>query len=222
MTAMGPSPFENRFGDRARFAAARRRATDRLLTTLPSTRARSYDELRARYPDSTPDQVAEKLVSSATRASAVVGAATGTWALLPLVPALPLDVAGNSLAIAAIEVRLIAELHQAYAVPDPDEPTGGTVAALAGWGEKRRALIAPGSVALAVSSPLRGGLLRILGRRTLSPAAVAAGAAGSALLNGYQTRRLGRAVIADLRSDPTALTDLPARLDPPTDGVGPE
>jgi hypothetical protein len=190
--------------------AARRgtgRGTDWLATHVvamaPRLRVRNEAALRAQFPGLTAEEIADALIAGAARASAAVGGAVGVWAVLPTLPAFPAEVLTETLALVGIEIKLVAELHEAYGMA----PSGNAVvragAYVAAWADRRGVFVAPTGLILAAGSPLARRLQRRLaaraGRSAISLAPLLTGAAAGALLNSRETRRLGQDVRADLR-----------------------
>ncbi|MEY9886525.1 hypothetical protein ABIA35_002155 [Catenulispora sp. MAP12-49] len=179
---------------------------DQVLARARKLPVRDRATLRAHYPDLSPDQVAERLISTAARASSGAGAAVGAWAVLPVVPAFPLELAAETVAAVAIEIKLVAELHEVYGLavpgPAPRRMTAYTVA----WGERRSAVLAPAGLVLTAGSRLQRKLSRRVaaraGRSAFSLAPLLAGAAFGALFNRRETLGLGRAVRASLLEEP--------------------
>src|SRR5256886_6856354 len=82
-------------------------------------RIRDQAALRAQFPGKSSEEIADALIDGAARASAAVGGAVGAWAALPVLPAYPVEIATETLALIGIEVKLVAELHEAYGMPAP-------------------------------------------------------------------------------------------------------
>ena len=169
---------------------------------------RDRQTLRRQFPGQSPDQIADALVRASARSTGAVGAMIGLWAVLPILPAFPIEVAAETLAVVSIEIKLIAELHEVYGMglsgPASERMTGY----LAAWAGHYDAALAPVGLALAVSSPLRKQVSRRLARRagrsTLSLAPLLIGVAAGALLNRRETHRLGRKTRNNLRQSPAA------------------
>ena len=106
----------------------------------------------------------------------------------------------------AIEVKLVAELHEVYGMGVSGPAVARMTAYIVAWGEQRSAVLVPGGLVLAVGSPLRKRLSRRLarraGRNALSLGPLLTGAAAGALFNRRETRRLGGRMLAQLRSNP--------------------
>ena len=81
--------------------------------------------------------------------------------LLPL-PAAPVEVAAETLALVGIEIKLVAELHEVYGQRAPGSTAERMLAYLAAWAHRRGVALVPGGFALAVGSPLRRRLQRRL------------------------------------------------------------
>jgi hypothetical protein len=174
-----------------------------VVAMAPRLRVRDQAALRAQFPGLPVEDLADALIEGAARASAAVGGAVGAWALLPVLPAVPAEVATETLAVVGIEIKLVAELHEAYGVPAPGGTVDRMTAYVAAWAHRRGVFLAPGGVVVAAGSPVA----RLLRRRLAARAARSAfslgplltGAAAGALLNRHETRRLGQEVRADLR-----------------------
>jgi hypothetical protein len=169
----------------------------------PRRRVRDQAALRRRFPGRSADQIADALIDRAARASAAAGGAAGVSAALPTLPAFPVEVAAETLVVVGIEIKLIAELHEAYGTPAPGKTPERMSAYVAAWAHRSGVSMIPGGLALATGSPLARQLRRRLtaraGRSAFSLAPLLTGAAIGAFLNSRETRRLGRAVHRDLR-----------------------
>lgn len=179
------------------------RMADEVLAVAPRLPVRDLATLRKQFPGRSPDQVADALIDGATKASATVGAAVGVWALLPIAPLFAVEVAAETLAVAGIEIKLIAELHEVYGLRAPGTAVDRMTAYTAAWADRRGVVLAPGNLVLAVGPALKRRLSRRLARRAgrsvLSLGPLLSGAAAGALANRRETRRLGRMIRAELR-----------------------
>jgi hypothetical protein len=166
-------------------------------------RIRDASALRAQFPGRSAEEIADALIDGAARASAAVGGAVGAWAVLPSLPAFPVEVLTETLALVGIEVKLVAELHEAYGMAATGSTVDRATAYIAAWANRRGVFLAPGGLILAAGSPLARRLHRRLaaraGRSAFSLGPLLTGAAAGALLNSRETRRLGQDVRADLR-----------------------
>ncbi|MBV9452142.1 MAG: hypothetical protein JO345_40275 [Streptosporangiaceae bacterium] len=193
-------------GSRAAQRAARMGAgwlAGQVLEMAPRLKVRNQAELRAQFPGKSPEEIADALIDGAARASGAAGAAAGVWAVLPLVTTFPAEVAAETLVVVGIEVKLVAELHEAYGVPAEGSSAERMRAYVAAWAHRRGVSTIPGGVVFAAGSPLAQLLRRRLaaraGRSTFSLAPLLTGAAAGAMINGRETRKLGRQIRQDLR-----------------------
>jgi len=196
-------------GVASRSATVRRtRAAGQWLTTqalemAPKIPVRSAATLRAQYPDRDTEALADGLISGAARASASLGAAVGAAAAVPFIPTTPGDLVVETLGVVAIELKLIAELHEVYGMPAPGAARQRMAAYLGSWADRRGVTVTANGLALAVGSPLRRKLERRLlvraGQSALALAPLLAGAAAGAYIDHRETRKLGHQIRADLR-----------------------
>jgi hypothetical protein len=174
-----------------------------VLAMAPRLPVRSAATLRAQFPGRTPEEISDALIEGAARAAAGVGAAVGASMVLPVVPAVPVEVGVETLAVVGIELKLVAELHEVYGMRAPGSRAGRMTAYVDAWAHRRGIGVAPGGLVLAVGSPRRRQLERRLlaraGRSATSLGPLLTGAAAGALLNRRETRKLGREIRDDLR-----------------------
>jgi hypothetical protein len=177
--------------------------TAQVLAMAPRLPVRSVETLRSQFPGRTPEELADILIESASKASASVGAAVGAAMVLPVVPAAPVEIGVETLALVGIELKLIAELHEVYGMPAPGSTPQRMIAYVGSWADRRGVRITSTGLALAVGSPLRRRLeRRLLAKASQSALALAplfTGAAAGALIDHHETRRLGNLVRDDLR-----------------------
>lgn len=183
---------------------------DVVLEVAPQVPVRSRETLRDQYPGRSEDDVATALLSAATKATAAVGAAGGALAAVEFVapPTLlgaPVQLAAETVAVVAIELKLVAELHEVYGHAQPGTPAERAMAYTAAWAARRGIdPLAGGGLAGvlggAARRQLRSRLLRRAGRNATTFAPFLAGAVAGAELNRRDTRNLGEKMIADLRS----------------------
>ena len=169
----------------------------------PRLRVRDQAALRRQFPGQSPEEIADALIEGASRAAAAAGGAVGVWAALPTLPAFPAEVAAETLIMVGIEIKLIAELHEAYGTPAPGTFPERMGAYVAAWANRRGVYMIPGGLVLATGSPLARQLRRRLaaraGRSAFSLGPLLTGAAAGAYLNSRETRRLGQVIRRDLR-----------------------
>jgi hypothetical protein len=149
--------------------------------------------------------LAEAVIRSASRSTAALGAAAGALAAAELAapPALlatPVQLAAETLAVVAVELRMVGELHEVYGLPVEGPPTAKASALLTTW-VRRRALEGSGAGLLlgaAARRELRKRVMRRLGSSVTTLAPFLAGAVAGAEVNRRETRKLGDAVAKDL------------------------
>ncbi|MFD9085050.1 hypothetical protein ACFQ7B_38880 [Streptomyces erythrochromogenes] len=183
--------------------------TDRIIENAPRVPVRDLATLRAQFPGLGPDQLADKLISGATAASATVGASIGAAAMLPVPPAMPAELAAEITGVAAIELKLIAELHEVYGQRPHGNLKERTFAYLTAWTEERGVdLTKPTTLNAALGGQMKRELRQQIMKRmirslpNLMPFMV--GAAVGAVMNRRDTRKLAEKVRADLRRQAVA------------------
>jgi hypothetical protein len=169
----------------------------------PRLRVRNQAALREQFGGKSAEDIADALVDGAARAAATAGGVAGLWAVLPTLPAFPAEVAAETLVLVGIEIKLVAELHEAYGMPAEGNVAERMSAYVASWAHRRGVYMIPGGVVLVAGSPLARLLRRRLaaraGRSALSLGPLLTGAVVGAYLNGRETRRLGQDIRRDLR-----------------------
>ncbi|MGC2997505.1 hypothetical protein ACPF8X_03625 [Streptomyces sp. G35A] len=223
--------FREKAREGARKGGARARAglahlADRIIEIAPRVPVRDLPTLRAQFPGLGPEELADKLVAGAARATATVGAGVGAAAMLPVPLAMPTELAAEVTGVAAIELKLIAELHEVYGV----RPAGGlgqrSTVYLNSWSQERGIeATRPSTVSAALNSRMKRELRQRIMKRTvrnlpnLMPFMV--GAAVGAVMNRRDTRKLAARIRDDLRTMQVpwdALPELPA-LERPADAL---
>ncbi|MGW3987111.1 hypothetical protein [Streptomyces sp. NPDC004830] len=211
-------------GDRAR--AGMSYLADRIIEMAPRVPVRDLATLRRQFPGLGPEELADKLVAGATRATATVGAGIGAAAMLPVPMAMPAELAAEVTGVAAIELKLIAELHEVYGARPAGNLTQRSTAYLHSWsGERGIDATKPSTVSTALNSRMKRELRQRIMKRmvrnmpNLMPFLV--GAAVGAAMNRSETRKLAGRIRADLRRTQVpweALEALPA-LERPADAL---
>ncbi|MFB8398869.1 hypothetical protein [Streptomyces yangpuensis] len=183
--------------------------TDRIIENAPRVPVRDLATLRAQFPGLGPDQLADKLISGACAASATVGASIGAAAMLPVPPAMPAELAAEITGVAAIELKLIAELHEVYGQRPHGNLKERTFAYLTAWTEERGVdLTKPTTLNAALGGQMKRELRQQILKRmirslpNLMPFMV--GAAVGAVMNRRDTRKLAEKVRGDLRRQAVA------------------
>lgn len=198
----------------ARTAGTRATLTGSWLTGVvadvaPHIPVRDLATLREHNGGHSGDALAEDLVRTASLATAGVGAAGGALAAVqhaapPTLLAAPVQLAAETVAVVAIELKLVAELHVVYGRA-PLASKGQVAAAyLSAWAAKRGVDPAGGLPGLGVvlgaaaRQQLRRRVVRRLGRNLSTMAPFLAGAVAGAELNRRETRSLGESLIGEL------------------------
>jgi hypothetical protein len=193
-----------------RAVAAGRWLVEEVIEIAPRLPIRDADTLRRQHPDLTTIQIAERLVKNATRTTASVGAAAGGLAAVeflspPLLLAAPVQLAAEILVVTAIELKMVAELHEILGHPATGSATDRGSAYLMSWVRRRAITPKMGAAGLgtvfgaAAKRELRSQLLRRVGRSTTTLAPFLAGAAAGAEVNRRATKALGETLFAELR-----------------------
>ena len=183
---------------------------DLVTESAPHIPVRDLLSLREHHGGRSGDDLADALIVSASRATAAVGAAGGALAAAemaapPTMLAAPVQLAAETLAVVAIELKLVAELHVVYGRAPAGSRSQLATAYLMSWAGKRGIDVSAGPPSLAVvlgtaaRQQLRARLLRRLGRNVSTMAPFLAGAVAGAELNRRATRALGEALVRDLR-----------------------
>ncbi|MGW2658984.1 hypothetical protein ACWC1D_35765 [Streptomyces sp. NPDC001478] len=177
---------------------------DLIIDIAPRVPVRDLDTLRAQFPGLGPDEIADRLIAGATRGTATVGAGIGAVAMMSVPPAMLTELAAEITGVAAIEMKLVAELHEVYGQRPPGGLGRRSTAYLTSWTEERGIDIAqPMSVDAALGGHMKRELRHQIMKRTvrdlpnLIPFLI--GAAVGAMMNRRDTRKLAERVRKDLR-----------------------
>lgn len=195
--------------------ASGRWLADVALDVAPRLPIRDLPTLREHHGGLSGPALAGALIRNASRTTAAVGAAAGAMAgaeelAPPAWLAIPAELVVETLVVAALEMKLVAELHEVYEAPVLGTPAERGVALARAWAERRG--VTPGALARS------GGLSDTLGRGTRSEVArivrrrlamrtlgnlsalapFLAGAVAGAEVNRRATKALGEAVVRDL------------------------
>ncbi|MGW3387229.1 hypothetical protein [Streptomyces cinereoruber] len=191
-----------RGGDSARAGIGH--LADRLIDLAPRIPVRDLATLRKQFPGLGPEEIADKLVTGAANASSTVGAGIGAAAMLPVPPAMPAELAAEITGVAAVELKLIAELHEVYGLRPPGRLTQRSAAYLTSWAEERGIdPTKPTTVNAALGGQLKRELRQQIMKRmvrnlpNLMPFMV--GAAVGAVMNRRDTKKLASHIRKDLR-----------------------
>ncbi|MEV8432670.1 hypothetical protein PGH47_31790 [Streptomyces sp. HUAS 31] len=199
-------------GSRAR--AALGYLADRIIENAPRIPVRDLAALRRQFPGLGPEQLADKLVAGAANASSTVGAGVGAAAMLPVPPAMPTELAAEITGVAAIELKLIAELHEVYGVRPPGGLKERSTAYLSSWSEERGIdPMKPTTINVALGGQMKRELRQQIMKRmvrnlpNLMPFMV--GAAVGAVMNRRDTKKLAARIRNDLRKVQVPWEELP-------------
>lgn len=188
---------------------------DLLLQTAQHLPVRDLETLRGHHNDLEGDGLADSLVEVAMRATTGVGAAGGALAAVEYTAPTtllyaPAQIAAETLAVAAIEVKLIAELHEVYGVAVPGSGTQRAVTFVHAWARRRgfdptRPGSLPRALGPAARNELRRRLMLRMSRNVTTLGPMFTGAVAGGVLNRQATRKLADHVRADLRRPPQAV-----------------
>ncbi len=182
---------------------------DIVTEIAPHLPVRDLETLARHYDGLTGEALADSLTRAAQRATTGVGAAGGALAAVeftapPLLLTAPAQIVAETVVVAAIEVKLIAELHEIYGVQVPGNGTARGAVFLQAWALQRGFDPAvPGSVTaalgIAAKTGLRKRLLRTMGRHLTTMGPFLTGAVAGGALNRAATKRLSENIRNDLR-----------------------
>jgi hypothetical protein len=195
--------------------ASGRWLADVIVDAAPRIPVRDRETLQRQHPGLDAEALADVLVAGAARATAAVGIGGGAltglkWSVPVTLVTIPIQLAVEVAAVAAIEIKLVAELHEVYGVGVQGTATQrGTAYALA-WANRRGINpLEPASMTAAIGVVARRRVQRRLVARagrgigTLAP--MMAGAVYGAYSNRRQTHILADSLRGDLRRRPRAL-----------------
>jgi hypothetical protein len=189
--------------------AAGRWLVELIIDLAPHVPVRDAATLRKHFPGLSDPEIAERLVKAATKATTSLGAAAGGLAAVefispPLLLAAPAQLAAEVLTVTAVELKLVAELHEILGRPARGSASDRAGAYLMSWVRRRAVSETVGStglgavVGVAAKRELRSQVLRRLGRSATTLAPFLAGAVAGGEVNRRATRALGEALLAEL------------------------
>src|SRR5690349_2160357 len=122
--------------------AAMRWMADVVADVAPHVPVRDLATLRRHFDGLDGDALAERLVRNAARGTAGVGAAGGgvasiEWAAAPTLLSAPILLAAETVAVVAIELKLIGELHEVYGRPVTGSAVERAAALIHAWAGQR-------------------------------------------------------------------------------------
>ncbi|MER5363221.1 hypothetical protein [Streptomyces sp. NPDC002785] len=187
---------------------------DRIIETAPRIPVRDLATLRKQFPGLGPEELADKLIAGASKATATVGAGIGAAAMMPVPPAMLAELAAEITGVAAIEMKLVAELHEVYGLRPPGGLTQRSTSYLTSWTHERGIDVThPATINTALGGQMRRELRQQVTKRmvrdlpNLVPFMV--GAAVGAMMNRRDTKRLAERVRKDLRKRQISWDRLP-------------
>ena len=196
--------------------SAMRWIADAVSDVVPHLPIRDLAMLRQHFPDLSDDEIGERLIRNASRATAAVGAASGgiaavEWVATPTLLTAPILLATETVAVVAVEIKLIGELHELYGAPIEGTATQRTVALLQSWAQRRGINpMMPGVAVIlgtGVRKDLRDRLLKRFGRNLTSYGPMLTGAAVASYLNRRATLSLAEHIREDLRKSRRKVID---------------
>ncbi|CAM5391455.1 EcsC family protein OS=Streptomyces alboniger OX=132473 GN=CP975_27040 PE=4 SV=1 [Streptomyces alboniger] len=201
---------------------------DRIIDIAPRVPVRDLAALRRQFPGLGPEQLADKLIAGAANASSAVGAGVGAAAMLPVPPAMPAELAAEITGVAAIELKLVAELHEVYGRRPEGSLAQRSTAYLTAWTEERGVDVTkPATLNAAlggqVKRELRQQIMKRMVRNLPNLMPFMVGAAVGAVMNRRDTKKLAARVREDLRRTQVSwdlLRELPP-LEAPSDVLPP-
>jgi hypothetical protein len=190
--------------------AALRWMVDSVVEIGPHVPIRDRATLRRHFPGLDDEQLAERLIRNATRATAGIGAAGGgmaavKWAAPPTLLSAPVLLAVETVAVVGVELKLIGELHELYGRPLPARGAQRAVALIQAWSEQRGVRpLTPGVgvgavLGTAARRELGELLLKRLGRNLTSLGPFLTGALAASYVNARATRSTGERMREELR-----------------------
>ena len=183
--------------------------TEAIAEVAPHLPIRDLETLRAHYDGLDGEQLAERLVRNASRVTAAIGAAGGgvaavEWVATPTLLSAPVLLAAETVAVVAVEIKLIGELHEVYRRPVPGTGAQRAVELVQAWAHQRGVNpLTPGlgiaaALGVAARKDLRDQLLKRLGRNLTTLGPLLTGAAVAGFLNRRATQSLGAKIRKDL------------------------
>lgn len=190
--------------------AGGRWAADTLTDVVPRIPVRSAQTLHTHFPGRDVEAIAEELITSAVNAATVVGAVTGAvaavqWTAPPTLLTSPAQLAAATLVTSAVEVKLVAELHELYGIRAEGTTRDRALAYLSAWAGRRGidptnpASFRRTGLSTTLKTQIRRRLAGRLGRNVSTLGPMLSGAALGGAVNRHETRQLAEAIREDLR-----------------------
>lgn len=186
--------------------------TEWVVDNAPRIPVRDAATLRQHHGDVVGDELATALIENASKGTAAVGAAVGAMAgahqfAPPTWVALPFELVVETAAVAVIELKLTAELHEVYGQGIEGRARDRGLLIVKAWAERRGITptnlnsggISTKAVRDEVIRQARRRLIRRAGRNLTSMVPLFVGAAAGAIANRRATREFGKTMANDLR-----------------------
>ena len=197
--------------------AAIRWMADVVGDIAPHVPVRDLETLRRHFDGLDGDDLADRLIRNAALATAGVGATGGgvasiEWATPPTLLSAPILLAAETVAVVAIELKLMGELHEVYGQPLAGNTGQRAAALIQSWSSQRGVNpLLPGvgiGTVLGTASrrELQSTLLKRFGHNLATFGPMLTGAAVASYLNRRATRNLGDRVKKDLKKSRRSVT----------------
>ena len=116
--------------------------TDVISDIAPHVPVRDLDTLRQHHDGLDGDELADRLIRNAARATAGIGAAGGgvaslQWVATPTLLSAPVLLTAETIAVVAVEMKLIGELHEVYRQPVAGGGTQRAATLIQSWAGRR-------------------------------------------------------------------------------------
>jgi hypothetical protein len=183
-----------------------------VVDNAPRIPVRDAATLSRHHDGRTGDELAASLISAASKASGAIGAAVGALAgVEELAPpawiALPIELVMETAAVAVVELKLVAELHEVYGRAIGGRGRDKGLLIVKAWADRRgisatnldNAGITTKAIRDEVVRQARKRLVRRAGRNLSSMVPLFVGAVAGAAANRKATREVGEALAKDLR-----------------------
>lgn len=209
MGRLGPALAVSAQKSGAAAVASGRWLADVIVDAAPRLPVRDLQTLRAHHHGLDGEALADALVRNTVLTTTAIGAgggalSTAKWFLPGTLLTVPIQLAVETAAVAAVEIKMVGELHEVYGVPVRGTPTQrGTAYALA-WANRRGVNpLEPATMTTAFGLMARRRVQRRLigsaGRGLGAIAPMMVGAVYAAQINRRQTQQLADALRSDLR-----------------------
>jgi hypothetical protein len=209
LARLGPALVVSARGAGAVAVASGRWLSDVIMDAAPHIPIRDLETLQAHHGGRSGEELADALVRTAVVATSSVGVAGGAlsavkWTVPVSLVTIPVQLTVEVVAVAAIEIKLVGELHEVYGLPVRGTLSQRGSAYAVAWANRRGINpLDPQSLSNAMGAVARQRVQRRLvgraGRGLGTAAPFMAGAVFGAYSNQRQTHLLAETLRADLR-----------------------